>query len=252
MHVISSLIIAFATYSRIPMPRAAWTEENRRYALCFLPAVGVVVGGAVGLWLLLSDALSLSPLMRGAVAAALPLGLTGGIHMDGFLDTSDALASWQPPEKRLEILRDSRVGAGAVMACGVYLLLSAATLGEAAHGDIPALTLCFGASRALSAWTSVALKSARPGGMLDGFTRAAQKKAVTIVSVTVLTGCAALWAVLLGRRAVCPLLAAGLCALGYRRMANRRFGGVTGDLAGWLTQVSELSMLAAIVLGGKL
>lgn len=251
MRLISALTIAFSTYSRIPTPHAEWTEENRRYALCFLPLVGAVTGAAVGCGLLLCEALSLSPLLRGAVAAALPLLLTGGIHMDGFLDTADALASWRPPEKRLEILKDSRVGAGAVMACGVYLLLNAAVLGEADAACAPALALCYVVSRSMSAWTSVALKSARPGGMLDGFARVTSRRAVACVCAGALAICAAIWVALLGWRALWPLLAAGLCALCYSRMAYRNFGGVTGDLAGWLTQVSELCMLFAIVIGGK-
>lgn len=252
MHLISALVIAFATYSRIPMPRVEWSEENRRAALCFLPLVGLVVGSATALWLALSDALALSPFLRGAVAAALPLLLTGGIHMDGFLDTCDALASWQPPEKRLEILKDSRAGAGAVTACGVYLLLNAAVLGEADAAYAPSLALCYAASRAMSAWTSTAFRCARPGGMLAGFTRPASKRAVACACAGTLAACAALWGLWLGRLALLPLGAAGLCALAYRRMAYRDFGGVTGDLAGWLTQTSELAMLAAIAIGGKL
>lgn len=250
MRLISAMLIAFTTYSRLPMRQVEWSEENRRYALCFLPLVGVVVGGVTALWLTLAQ--RLSPFARGAVAAALPLWLTGSIHMDGFLDTSDALASWQPPEKRLEILKDSCVGAGAVMACGVYLLLFAAVLGEANAADAPALALCFVVSRTMSAWTSVALKNARPGGMLDGFSRAAQKKAVERTCAVILALCTVCWLLLLGWKALLPLLAAGLCAAYYRRMTYRNFGGVTGDLTGWLTQVSELCMLAAITMGGKL
>lgn len=251
MHILCAIAVAFATYSRLPVPRTDWTQENRRLALCFLPLVGCAVGGAVFLWFKLCGALSLSPLLRGAGAAALPLLLTGGIHMDGFLDTSDALASWRPPQQRLEILKDSRVGAGAVMACGTYLLLSAAVLGEVDAACAAALAPCYAASRALSAWTSVALPGARPGGMLDGFTRAAPRRAVSLAAAGTLALCGAAWAALLGLKAALPLLAAGGCALYYRRMALCDFGGVTGDLAGWLTQVSELCMLAAIVLGGK-
>lgn len=81
-------------------------------------------------WLALCDALGFGALLRGAVGALLPILVTGGIHMDGFMDTSDALASWQSPEKRLEILKDSHVGAFAVLGCAGYLLLDAALLSE--------------------------------------------------------------------------------------------------------------------------
>ena len=53
----SSLVIAFATYSRIPMPRVDWSEENRRYSLCFFPLIGLVIGAVMAGWLWLCDAL---------------------------------------------------------------------------------------------------------------------------------------------------------------------------------------------------
>ena len=137
MHLIRALCIAFSTYSRIPVPQVVWTDENRRYALCFFPLIGAVVGAVLWLWLGVSERLGAGAFLRGAVAAAVPLLLTGGIHMDGFMDTQDALSSWQPPERRLEILKDSHTGAFAVMGCGVYLLLDAAILGEASRADGP-------------------------------------------------------------------------------------------------------------------
>lgn len=252
MRLMQGLVIAFTTYSRIPMPQMDWKEENRRYALYFLPLVGAVVGGVVWVWFWICGQLGCSPLLRGTVAAVLPIWVTGGIHMDGFLDTSDALASWQAPEKRLEILKDSRVGAGAVMACGGYLLLSAGVMEEAFAWEASSLAWCFVASRAACAWTSVAFRSARPGGMLDGFAHGASKKVMGLVCGLVLAVCAVVWILWMGWRAGLPLLALAACVLFYRRMAYRSFGGVTGDLAGWLVQVSELCMMAAIVIGGKL
>ena len=102
MHVIRSLCIAFSTYSRIPVPQVAWTDENRKYSMCFFPLIGAVIGLLLWGWLALCDVLGFGALLRGAVGALLPILVTGGIHMDGFMDTSDALASWQSPEKRLE------------------------------------------------------------------------------------------------------------------------------------------------------
>ena len=131
MRMIRSLLIAFSTYSRIPVPQVEWTEENRRYSMCFFPLVGLVTGLVLWGWLALCDHFGFHLLLRGAGAALIPLAVTGGIHMDGFMDTVDAQASWQPAEKRLEILKDSHTGAFAVMACAGYLLLSAALYSEA-------------------------------------------------------------------------------------------------------------------------
>ncbi|MBQ9301264.1 MAG: adenosylcobinamide-GDP ribazoletransferase, partial [Clostridia bacterium] len=178
MRLIASLVIAFSTYSRIPMPRVDWRDENRRYALCFFPLIGLVIGGGMGLWLWLCQALALGGLLRGAVAAAIPLLITGGIHMDGFMDTCDALASWQPPQKRLEILKDSHIGAFAALWCGVYLLIMAGLYSECAIHDALPLAACFLLSRALSAMLSVYCRQALPCGMLDGFSRTAAGRAV--------------------------------------------------------------------------
>ena len=253
MGVIRSLILAFATYSRIPMPRVEWTAENRRYAMCFFPLVGAAVGAALWLWLWLKlcDALAFGALIKGAVGVTIPLLVTGGIHMDGFMDTVDALASCQPRERKLEILKDSRVGAFAAMACCGYMLVMAGLLGEAVAADGPSVGLCFVLSRALSAWALAALQSARHEGMLDSFARAAQKRLVTMCSGIYAALCLAAWALLGGWTALLCALAAILCLLYYRRMAYTQFGGVTGDLAGWFSQVTELALVAAVILGGK-
>jgi len=252
MRVIRSFIIAFSTYSRIPMPHVEWSEENRKYAMCFFPLVGLAVGAALWLWLWACERLAAGALLKGAFGALLPLLLTGGIHMDGFMDTTDALASWQPRERRLEILKDSHTGAFAVMGCCGYLLLAAALLAESRPEDAPLIGMCFVLSRALSAWALVTLRSARPDGMLDGFARAARRRLVTASSAVYAAACLAVWSLRGGWTALLCAVAASAVTLCYRHMAYKQFGGVTGDLAGWYLQVTELCCVAAIVLGGKL
>ncbi len=66
MHVIRSLCIAFSTYSRIPVPQVAWTDENRKYSMCFFPLIGAVIGLLLWGWLALCDVLGFG--MLSAVA----------------------------------------------------------------------------------------------------------------------------------------------------------------------------------------
>lgn len=252
MRVIRSFVIAFSTYSRIPMPQVEWSDENRKYAMCFFPLVGAVIGLLLWGWLWLCDALGMGALLRGVVGALLSLLVTGGIHMDGFMDTSDALASWQSKERRLEILKDSHVGAFAVMGCGGYFLLNAALLSEAIAKDGPMLLCVFMISRAMSVWALAAFKSARPKGMLDSFAQAAHKRMVTVSCIAYAAVCVLVWTLCGGWLALACLLTAALCLAYYRHMAYKQFGGVTGDLAGWFVQITELALTAVIVLGGKL
>lgn len=251
MRAISALVIAFSTYSRIPMPQVEWSDENRKYAMCFFPLIGAAIGLVLWGWLRLCDWLGLGPVLRGAVGAMVPLLISGGIHMDGFMDTSDALASWQPMERRLEILKDSHTGAFAVTGCSGYLLLCAGVYSEATAQSAPMLTGVFVLSRALSALALAFFKSARPNGMLDGFARTAHRRMVSVSTAVYAVLCAALWAVLGGWLAPACLAAAAVCFAYYRHMAYKNFGGVTGDLAGWFVQITELALCAVIVLGGE-
>ena len=118
MSIINSFFIALSMYSRIPVPRVDWEKENMRYAMCFFPMIGVVIGAVMYLagWLL--DKTSVGGLFRGVVFTLIPIMITGGIHMDGFMDTMDALGSWGDREKKLEILKDSHAGAFAILGMG--------------------------------------------------------------------------------------------------------------------------------------
>ena len=107
-------------------------------------------------------------------------------------------------------------------------------------------------SRALSAFTLVTVRSARKQGMLSDTAGAAEKRTVMISSFVWTVLCLIFWAVTGGWLSLLCALAALVCTLVYRRMACRQFGGVTGDLAGWFLQVTELALTAAIVIGGKL
>ena len=252
MHVLKGLVIAFASYTRIPMPQVDWSEENRRWSMCFFPLIGVAVGGLIWLWLALCDGLHIGPFLRGAIGTVLPLLVTGGIHMDGFMDVTDAMSSWQTTEKRLEILKDSHVGAFAVIACGAYLLLMACLLSECTAAQGLGLTAAFVLSRSMSAYAMVALPQAKKQGMLADNARNADHHRVRLASWG--------WFAAAAVAAVCGLgwyglaLPAGaLACLGwYAHRAKKYFGGISGDQAGWYVQVTELVGLGLTVLGRML
>lgn len=168
--------------------------------------------------------------------------------MDGFLDTVDALSSWQTKERRLEILKDSHTGAFAIIGGVLYLLLYVGGVSEIASMRA-AVMVGFGfvLSRILSAGALVLLKGAKKEGLAYTFMSGAHKRRTRIALaaelMAVLAGMAFFW--LLGA-AVMGILAAGTW-LYYRTMAYRQFGGITGDLAGFFLQICELVLLYGIV-----
>ena len=241
-----SFTLATAMYSSIPTPRTEWDGDSMAYAFCFFPWIGLVVGGAELLWWHVAAALGIEGLLFAAVAALLPLLVTGGIHLDGFLDVADARGSHQSRERKLEILKDSHVGAFAVIAMGCYLLLYTALW--SAVTPHPALALIPVLSRTLSGLAAIHWKNARGSGMLASFSQASALWANRVVLVLWLLATALALGLLPGWEGVAVLAAALLSVLYYRFMSHREFGGITGDLAGWFVQVMELAALAAVVL----
>ena len=146
----NSFLISFAMFSKIPVPRADWDKENMKYMICFFPAIGVIIGlleWGCG-WVAMK--LDFGSLMRAAGFVLIPLIVTGGIHLDGFLDTVDALSSYQPLEKKLQILKDSHAGAFAIIMGCAYFTLGLGVWSEMKTELLPVMAVAFALSRALS------------------------------------------------------------------------------------------------------
>ena len=114
---------AFAMFSKIPVPQADWSKENMKYMFCFFPFIGAVIGAASLLVARAGWHFGFGNGFLTMVLVMVPVVITGGIHVDGLLDTSDALSSWRDREKRLEILKDSHIGAFAVIMLVLYGLI---------------------------------------------------------------------------------------------------------------------------------
>ena len=251
MTFLQTVAVALSMYSAIPMPQFPWTKQNMRLAMAAFPLVGVFCGLAAALWGWLSGVLDFGPFLTGAGLALAPVVVTGGIHLDGFCDTTDALASHAPREKKLEILQDSHCGAFAAIAVGAYLLFSAALCSELTPGRDTwlRLGLMFVFSRAASGFAVATFPCAKNSGLVRTFSDMAAKRQARILLALMglLAAAGLIW---LGGRA---MVLAGLLMFGiYYLTARRLFGGITGDLAGWFLQWCELWMLLALVVTEKL
>ena len=249
MNFIYSLFAAFSMFSALPAPQVPWEKEKIRYMLVCLPFVGVAIGAAEWLWAVLVDLLGLGQALRAAGFTLIPILLTGGIHLDGFMDTVDALKSHAAPEKKRAILKDPHAGAFAVIGLAAYLLLWFGLCVELPWSGrtLVLMGLLHVMSRSLSA-VSGTLLPVRPGeGTLNVFHQAADKKvAVLAVGWVVLSAAAmvAVWPLVGGVMA----LGAVVTLLLVRRMASTQFEGMSGDIAGFQLQTAELVMLGLMVL----
>lgn len=249
-----AFVVAFSIYSKIPMPRFQWESDDMKYHLCFFPWVGAVIGLLEGAWYFISTGKGIGALPYVMVALAIPLLITGGFHVDGFMDTCDALHSYQEREKKLEILKDPHIGAFAVICLVIYFLLAGGFLALLYErvtdpGIMIVCALVFVLSRALSGIGVVTMKGAKKKGMLQTFSETAVKNKVLFLL--------GLQALLCAGGMICVSYMAGLFACGavllvwiyYARMSEKEFGGITGDLAGYFVSLAELIALIAVSVG---
>ena len=227
MTVITAIRSAFGFLTRLPV--GPWPLQNDLNGIsAWLPLVGIVVGGLVGGLTFLSSLL-FSPLLCGVIGCACWVAVTGGLHLDGVADCGDGLPVEVTQERRLEIMKDSRLGTFGGTALFFNLAFKAAALAVlAASGSWPLLlTACILAGLLARSQIFIAMRfpGARPVHALIA--------AAVTLGACVLAGWSGLYA--LG-----AALAASLALLLY---ARRRLGGVTGDVFGCTVECTEWIVL---------
>ena len=178
MYLLQSLAIAISMYSKIPVPTVDWNEKNMKYAMCFFPVVGAAAGGLqLLIGYLLLKYTSCGNLFFAIAMVLIPVIVSGGIHLDGFADTVDALSSYGDREKKLEILKDPNTGAFAVIGLCVYFLADTALWSEVTVELLPVIACTYMLSRSLSGISVVSFRAAKNSGLLRTFQDGAQKSA---------------------------------------------------------------------------
>ena len=160
---------------------------------------------------------------------------------------TDARSSYGDRAKKLEILKDPHVGAFAVIGCGIYLLAYAGFFSLIPGKALPLIGGIYVLTRALSALALVNFPKAKKDGLAAAFSDGAKKRVVTLsMSIYLVLTAAFLW--WYGGIVVLGVMAAGavLSFLHYDQMSKKEFGGITGDLAGYFLQQTELLLVAIL------
>lgn len=252
------LIAAFQFLSRIPVPiQIHYDEQVFKRSVSFYPLVGGVIGLLLyGLAYVSGFILPLLP--ASVLLLAGWIVLTGGLHLDGLMDTADGILSHRSREKMLEIMKDSRVGAMGVIVCVLYLLMKVSLIyviiSYYASGLLLALIVIPIWSRwfmtvAITAWTY-----ARPNSGMGSYFKGTPKHyvgigfvtaillSVLVLYVSYLTGMPVRWQVML-------YVIGGMMIIGLGTGAylGRKLGGLTGDTYGAINELLELTGLLIVV-----
>jgi len=253
VNLLRSIAMAFLMFSRLPMPRVEWKKENMQYMLAMLPLVGCVEGGLLLLWCWAAEWLDFGPVLFAAGMTALPVAFTGGIHLDGFCDTVDALSSHASPERKREILKDPRAGAFAVIFVCTYLVVMFGLYTELPREKTAVFLACLipVLGRTVSGFSGVVFPVSGETGMLAAFHQSARKRAAVLLLAAWFVACALCVVRLHVWVGAGMLTAAVLCCAYVYVLSQKEFGGMSGDLAGYLRQIADLAMLAVLIVVWK-
>ena len=235
---------ATALLTRLPVPAAS--EGRAAEAAWAYPVAGLFVGAAAGLAGALGHWAGLPATLCALVALAALVAATGALHEDGLADTADGLWGGWTPQRRLEIMRDSRIGAYGALALMLSLAARWAALSalyEAGPGAAAAAIIAAAAlSRAAMPAMMWALPPARDSGMSA---EVGEVPGGAAILAAALAGAAAL--VLVGWEAPLAALWAAAAAGAAVSVARERIGGHTGDTVGATQQIAEIAVLLSIV-----
>lgn len=250
MDILTAVVIAFSFFTFLPMPVIDWTPHRMKFVPLWLPLVGAAIGAAGwGLYLLLA-AWNANAMLKSTLMALFYLVATGGVHMDGLMDSADAYFSRRDIPRKLEIMKDSRVGAFAVMAMASLLLMKFALFSEAfSKGAFNPVILPFipMLSRAFQASMIYLFPYAKGEGLAAMYGKNPDRRFLIAFGLFAAAAVCGI-ALLAGLK---YLAVPGVCLfyyLFYYFSCKKNFGGITGDILGAFLEASELLMLAAAVL----
>ncbi|MEG0291587.1 MAG: adenosylcobinamide-GDP ribazoletransferase [Anaerovoracaceae bacterium] len=248
MKQITGFFMAWGCFCTIPCPSKKWNEESRNWMLFMLPFVGVLIGGINGIVLGIGTKVEIPSMIMAAVITSIPFLLSGFIHLDGYMDCNDGILSRKPLEDRQRILKDSRVGAFAViMAILLFLFMFAGSYEIIQKinyqriivlGSIPYITRFIAIlevffSRPMG--TSQYAKS-----FLDGEKRTCAIASLVVHTMVILVAVVSMSIAGFGYKMV---LTYGVVIIGQviaASYAKKQLGGMNGDVSGYSISYGEL------------
>jgi adenosylcobinamide-GDP ribazoletransferase len=254
MRLGSSLLADFwlclGFYTRLPVPEA--TPQSLAHfarAVRVLPLAGAVIGAFAATVMGVAVGLGLHPLLAAPLAVCCLIVLSGALHEDGLADCADGFFGGATRERRLDIMRDSRIGTFGAVALALSLYFRAASLTLIADESLGLASAVLIGAAALSRTTAliplVVLPPARDNGA--GFA-AGKPEPAALAAASCLAVVLGLAPVLAGAepvRAVAAIALATAAAYAMVPLARKLIGGQTGDVAGAAQQLSEIAFYLA-------
>jgi len=245
---LQDFLTAFMLLTRLPVGWLGSGSSDLARSVWAFPVVGLVVGlaGGFGYWLL--HGIGVPAWLAASWGLAAILIVSGAFHEDGLADTADGFGGGRTRERKLEIMRDSRIGSygAVVLALSLLIRIGALAALERPHAVVAALIAAAMAGRAAMIVPLLLLRPARTDGMASGMGHVPQWSAALGLG---LTGLVLLFLLPVGG-AFAVAVSAGAAALAVTWLVRAQLGGHTGDTLGAVEVVVEcvtLTVLTAVL-----
>lgn len=243
------VLLAVQFLTTIPVKIKQVSARELADSASFFPVAGLLLGAAAAAACWYLDRTGLGAIASSAITVTLLIFLTGGMHLDGLADASDALFSGKTKEEMLVIMRDSRIGTMGVLGIIMAILLKIVLLGSIAPAARPAALI---AMCVMGRWAMVFSMKLAPYARIDGkakpFIEGFNTKifytatAIALISVIALVRIDG--AIVFG--------AVTACAYAATRFIKRRIGGITGDTLGATEELCEIAALLCLCAIGRM
>ena len=237
------LMVTFLT--RIPLKiNFEINDDDFTKGIWYMPVIGLLIGIILyGLYFIASQ--FFSPIVTSAIIIIIYIFITGGLHLDGLADTSDAVFSYRSRERMLEIMKDSHIGTFGVVAIVLYLLGMAAILTD----RVPEACLFFPLiGRSASLLSCASNSYARTSGMGKSIIDGTKPKHVIFSIILTVISAAALYFISKNATASIIVIIAFATSMismfAITRSISRKLGGITGDVIGFVIETSSLIYVA--------
>ncbi len=258
LHRLADLGACLRFFSRLPVPQLGRLDDTGALpdmpkAAATIPLAGLLIALPAALVGLLAGVAGLPDLLVGLLVVAALVAPTGALHEDGLADSADGLVGGATVEKRLSIMKDSRIGTFAGLALILTTLIRASAYGALyAHPALGFFAVLGGGalSRLAMAGLWGALPNARPDGLSARLGRPDRRAlalgaGLTVLLLSPLAALAGAPATLLG------IAFAGLAALAFAAFTREKIGGQTGDILGATQVLAEAAFLVGLLLFGR-
>lgn len=241
-------IMALSMFTILPTPYVEWDDEGVKNMMKFYPVIGLIVGAVWSIVYYLMSFLNTSMILKSAVIMVVPFIITGMLHLDGFMDVCDAILSRRDREEKLRILKDSTIGAFAVIALLILFFLLFGGIYSIVEKNIPyyILILIPVVSRSTVAYFLLSRSTIKESTLGTYFKKGTNIKDILIMIFSVILAAVVSFLLL----QIFGLILVSLIMLGVTlavEKCEKEFGGISGDVAGFALVVGEVAGI--LVLG---